>query len=78
MQAVCYLTNGLNNDHVYTNDITNISQLAPVETVIGDHSLITILLRDDKKMKPIISYKRDWSKYSKEMLCNELMKHNIT
>ena len=59
-------------DHVYTDDITNVSNLEPIDTVIGDHSLIIMNLENEGKLDPVISYPRDWSKYSKEKLLNKL------
>ena len=41
-------------DHVYTNDITLIENLKPVDTIIGDHSLITMRLRNTRKEQPTI------------------------
>ena len=31
-------------DHVYTNDITNVESLEPIETIIGDHTLIKMFV----------------------------------
>ena len=59
-------------DHVYTDDVMNISDLQPVETVIGDHVLIKMTLDDEGMNEQVISYKRDWTKYSKEKLVDEL------
>ena len=59
-------------DHVYTNDVTDIQDLQPVETIIGDHSMLLMSLRNEKKISPTVSHRRDWSKYSKEKLIVEL------
>ena len=48
-------------DHVYTDDVMNISDLKPVETVIGDHVLIKMTLDDEGINEQVISYKRDWT-----------------
>ena len=64
-------------DHVYTNDVTVIENLKPVDTIIGDHSLITMSLLNEKMPKPDISFRRDWSKYSKVKLVYELSMINM-
>ena len=57
----------------FTKDIMIIANLKPVETIIGDHKLLTMTI-DEIKQTPITSYRRDWHKYTKELLCNELKK----
>ena len=64
-------------DHVYTSDITLIENLKPVETIIGDHSLISMSLLNEKMAKPDISFRRNWSKYSKVKLMYELSRINM-
>ena len=64
-------------DHVYTNDIALIENLKPVETIIGDHSLISMSLLNEKMAKPDISFRRNWSKYSKVKLMYELSRINM-
>ena len=59
-------------DHVYTDDVTLIEELSPVETIIGNHSLVTLSLRNVFREPPIISFRRNWSKYLKEKLLHEL------
>ena len=59
-------------DHVYTDDVTSIQDLEPVEAIVGDHSLITMSLRNEKREPPNVSYRRDWSRYTKEKLVSEL------
>ena len=59
-------------DHVYTNNITRISDIRPIETPVGDHVLITVCMSNEEKVRPLISYRRDWSKYTREELVNEL------
>ena len=59
-------------DHVYSNDITSIENVLPTDMPIGDHVLITIQLQDESKPEPNISYKRNWTKYSKDQLLTEL------
>ena len=39
--------------------------------LFGDHRLITFCI-NEAKPKPNVNYRRDWRKYSKESLCNEL------
>ena len=63
-------------DHVYTDDMTIIEDLTPIETIVGDHSLITMKLRNTIKDPPIITYRRNWSKYSKAKLIEELSSQN--
>ena len=60
-------------DHVYVRDVVMVGNLLPVETVIGDHKLITMTI-DEPKQPPIITYRRDWHKYTKDWLCLELSK----
>ena len=43
-----------------------------MDTIIGDHVLITMNLKNEEKTKPQISFRRDWSKYSKEGLLSLL------
>ena len=60
-------------DHVYTDDVTIITEIAPVDTIIGDHSMVTVILNNEEKMPSTISYRRDWTKYSKtNYTCPEL------
>ena len=51
--------------------------LSLIETIIGDHSLISMSLRNEKKSSPVFSYRRDWTKYSKEKLILELTQHEM-
>ena len=53
-------------DHICVRDATLISNLLPVETVLGDHKLITITI-DESKAKQDISIKWDWHNYTKEL-----------
>ena len=64
-------------DHIYTNHITTVEEIVPHETIIGDHVLITMLLCGERKANPIITERRDWSKYSWEALIQELQKEDL-
>ena len=59
-------------DHVYTDDVSNVSNLGPVDTIIGDHSLVMMSLEIERKADPVFTLKRDWSRYNKERLLDEL------
>ena len=60
-------------DHVYTNDGTVINELNAVDSVIGDHKILTFKLKESHEI-PIEITRRDWRKYSKALLENELSK----
>ena len=64
-------------DHVYTDDVTTIEALFPLETIIGDHSLIMMTIRNVNKESPVVSRRRNWSKYSKEKLLSELSRYEM-
>ena len=64
-------------DHVYTNDETCIYNLAPVDTVVGDHCLITMSINIVNKHSPSISFRRDWSEYTKDKIVHALSAYNL-
>ena len=60
-------------DHVYLKDITLITNLSAITPPFGDHLLISFETKSTKlKSKPI--YKRNYQKYSKDVLIQELSK----
>ena len=58
-------------DHIYTRSPTSISNISSIMPLFGDHRLITFCI-NEAKPKPFVNFRRDWRKYSKEHLCNEL------
>ena len=66
-----------NLSNVEANHRVHSPYLEPVETIIGDHSLVVMSLRNEKRESPVVSYRRDWSKYSKEKLVSELLMVNM-
>ena len=59
-------------DHVYSNDLTIVSNLTSVDTIIGDHVLVTMTMAKEDKVKPLLSYMRDWTNYTKDGLLTAL------
>ena len=60
-------------DHIYSNNPTSVTETSSITPAFGDHLLIYIdyALKSD----PIVTtYKRDWRRYSKELLNIELGK----
>ena len=58
-------------DHVYTSDVTNISNLNFHTPNFGDHFIVTFDIIMNKN-PPITSIQRDWRQYSKNKLCDML------
>ena len=55
------------------SDVSRINAINQVESVIGDHKIVVITIQD-VKAAPETRYGRDWRKYSKEKLLEELTK----
>ena len=77
-----YTVNGNNDtvreyllDHIYVTDPNRITNLQSNKPLFGDHLCVMFEI-DGVFEKPETIYKRDWRKYTKESLCNELMKHD--
>ena len=58
-------------DHVYIKDPTLVGGVHSVKPLFGDHLLICITIRLEKGVNEL-SIRRDWRKYSKGVLLNEL------
>ena len=58
-------------DHVYSTNPLSITDLKFIKPIFGDHLLVTLKI-DIEKPKETITYKRAWSKYSKNELCDKL------
>ena len=58
-------------DHIYTKTPTFISNIYSIMPLFGDHRMITFCVNEPRP-KSEIQLRRDWRKYSKELLCNEL------
>ena len=58
-------------DHIYVKDPTLVSGIQSTKPLFGDHLLVSITVRLEKG-EPEISMRRDWRKYSKELLLGEL------
>ena len=41
-----------------------LSLMEPIETIIGDHTLIKMSIHNESATKPMKSFRRDWTKYS--------------
>ena len=52
-------------------------KLEGVETIIGDHLLVTMKIENLEKLQPVVSYRRDWSKYTTEILLEVLRSKNL-
>ena len=58
-------------DHIYVNDPTVSKSITTVKPCLGDHLLVIMELMLNKP--PVeTTFKRDWRKYSKDVLCNHL------
>ena len=58
-------------DHIYVEDPTLVSEIQSTTPLFGDHLLVSITVRLEKKVSET-SIRRDWRKYSKELLIAEL------
>ena len=58
-------------DHIYTQNPTSISNIYSIMPLFGDHRMI-IFNVNEPRPKPEVQLRRDWRKYSKELLCDEL------
>ena len=58
-------------DHVYTNDHTIINHLSSFKPEIGDHNCVIFSINDTMMIPPPI-LKRDWRRYSKNLLEQKL------
>ena len=63
-------------DHVYTQDKTSINNLRGIVTEIGDHKCITFTVGGPDGKIPVIM-KRDWRKYTKQLLEIKLSECNF-
>ena len=58
-------------DHIYVKDISIAKSLTSFKPCFGDHSAIILNVAVNKS-KPKTEFKRDWRKYSKELLLSRL------
>ena len=58
-------------DHIYVKDPTCVSGIQSTKPLFGDHMLVSITVRLEKKVDEV-SIRRDWRKYSKIVLLDEL------
>ena len=58
-------------DHIYVKDPTLVSGIQSMKPLFGDHFLVSITIGLEKG-EPDVSIRRDWRKYSKEVLLGEL------
>ena len=58
-------------DHIYVKDPTLVSGIQSTKPLFGDHFLVSITIGLEKG-EPDVSIRRDWRKYSKEVLLGEL------
>ena len=58
-------------DHIYVKDISIAKSLTSFKPCFGDHSAIMLNVAVNKS-KPKTEFKRDWRKYSKELLLSRL------
>lgn len=58
-------------DHIYTNDCTLTQNLTSITPNFGDHVLVHFDLITNKTTE-IVTFKRDYRKYTKDILCNKL------
>ena len=63
-------------DHIYTNDHTVINNITYFEPEIGDHRCVTFNINETATVPPPL-IKRDWRKYSKDLLENKLSQHSF-
>ena len=59
-------------DHVYIKDVTSISNLGSTTLEVGDHKLVTFNISSTAPTAKTV-FKRNWTKYNKENLINELL-----
>ena len=62
-------------DHIYVTDPTIGNSITTVKPCFGDHLLVIMELVLNKPTVEIL-FKRDWRKYSKDILCNHLNEIN--
>ena len=58
-------------DHIYVKDPTTVCEIQSTKPLFGDHLLVSVTLRLERKVY-VSSLRRDWRKYSKELLLSEL------
>ena len=58
-------------DHIYVKDPTLVGGVHSIKPIFGDHLLISLTLRLEKDVNEH-SIRRDWRKYSKEVLLSKL------
>jgi hypothetical protein len=58
-------------DHVYTNNPLNATTIEHLFPIFGDHCIITLKI-SHKKPEKAFTFRRDWSKYNKELVCKNL------
>ena len=63
-------------DHAYTNDITNVEH-STEQLAISDHKLLCVNINCETNQQKSVTYVRDWSKYSKDLLKNKLNSINF-
>ena len=63
-------------DHIYTNDITKTDHHTE-QLAISDHKLICVNINFKTKQSQSVTFIRDWSKYSKDVLRNRLSQCNF-
>jgi hypothetical protein len=57
-------------DHVYSNNPEEVTNLHCIDQLCGNHSLIVLTVNSQKPLTSFY-YKIDWSKYKKEILCDQ-------
>ena len=60
-------------DHIYVKDPTTVCEIQSTKPLFGDHLLVSVTLRLERKVY-VSSLRRDWRKYSKEVLLSKLMR----
>ena len=60
-------------DHIYVKDPTLVQNITSLEPLFGDHMLVSFSI-DGTKEDPVVTKRRDWRRYSKEWLNDELKK----
>ena len=58
-------------DHIYVKDPTMVGEVHSIKPLFGDHLLISVTLGLEREAS-VPTMKRDWRKYSKEVLLGEL------
>jgi hypothetical protein len=58
-------------DHIYTNNPLNVTNIEHLDPIFGDHCMITLKITYTKPEKAF-TFRRDWSKSNKELLCEKL------